>query len=253
MTEKNLVSFVLSKTFRLRLFATGSIGLIFLSIITAALFAFGARLFLTAEDYESLLTSSQFLVAINFLSYFFLILIFFWWLSRTDILLRLWKALTQVNQFKKAFMYFFILYLTLLVAGFIYETLGISLEDNANQSTVTELTLSFPILSVITFVLLGPVAEEITYRMGLFAYLHRYQRWLAYILTALVFGFIHFDYGSTNYLNELLNMPLYMIAGVIFSYVYEREGFEVATITHIVNNGFSILLIWMIAWASNSR
>lgn len=253
MNEKNLDSFALSKTFRFKLFAMGSIGLILLSIITAALFAFGARLFLTVDDYQSLLASTQFLVAINFLSYFLLILIFWGWLSRTDILLRLWHTLTQVNQLKKALMYFLILYLTLLVAGFIYETLGISLEDNANQSTVTQLTLSFPFLSVITFVLLGPVAEEITYRIGLFGYLHRYHRWLAYIVTALVFGFIHFDYGSTNYLNELLNMPLYMIAGIIFSYVYEREGFEVATITHIMNNGFSILLIWMIAWASNSR
>jgi membrane protease YdiL (CAAX protease family) len=140
----------------------------------------------------------------------------------------------------------------LIGLNLVYELLGIRVEDNSNQETITQLTLSFPFLSFITFVFLGPIVEEITYRLGLFSLVRRYNRWLGYLITALVFGFIHFDYGSADYMNELINMPLYVFAGVLFTFIYEKEGFEVATLTHILNNGFSILIIWIISWSTSS-
>jgi uncharacterized protein len=252
MNIKNVEMFGLSIPFRLRIFLMGSAGLIVLSILVGITFATGARLLLSVEDYNLLISSNQFLVAINFMTYFILTMTFFLWLSKTTLLKNIFLSFFNITKLKKALVYFLILYGMLILAGIIYETLGIVLEDNTNQDTITQLTIAFPFLSIITFVFLGPIAEEITYRLGLFGLLHRYNRWIAFILTALVFGFIHFDYGSSNYVNELLNMPLYILAGVVFAYIYEREGFEVATLTHIINNGFSIMIIWIISWTSSS-
>ena len=71
-------------------------------------------------------------------------------------------------------------------------------------------------------VILAPFAEEMTYRIGLFSALKRVNLILAFIVTALVFGLIHFDLsgviqgfntgteGSRKYaINELCNLPLY--------------------------------------------
>ncbi len=252
MNIKNIEMFALSLSFRLRIFLIGSVGLIVLSILVGVTFAMGARIIMPVEDYNLLISSNQFLVAINFMTYFILMMIFFLWFSKTTVFKNIFLSFFNITKLKKALLYFLLLYGLLLLAGIIYETLGIVLEDNTNQDTITELTIDFPFLSIITFVFLGPIAEEITYRLGLFGLLHRYNRWIAFIVTALVFGFIHFDYGSANYMNELLNMPLYILAGVVFAYIYEREGFEVATLTHVINNGFSIMIIWIISWASSS-
>lgn len=252
MLEKKPVSIFLNKWIQLKLFLTGSFGLMVLSIFFAVLFAVGANFYLEGEAYQSLLSSSQFLVAINFISYLTIMLIFLSWLTSKGMLKSFISLIKNGLVWQKSFFYFGMLYLSLLVLGLIYESLGIIIEDNNNQTTITQLTLSFPVLSILTFVFLGPIVEEITYRLGLYSFIKRYNRWLALVITALIFGFIHFDYSSSNYMNELMNMPLYILAGIIFTFIYEKEGFEVATLTHIINNGFSLFIIWVISWSTSS-
>jgi membrane protease YdiL (CAAX protease family) len=244
--------YLLSKFNQFRIFLSGSVGLIVLSILYIMLFSFGANFFLSSEAYQSLIESSQFLVALNFIVYFSIMVIFISWLSKTTIIKQLFLSFFNGTKLQKSLIYFGLLYAMLIGLNLVYELLGIRVEDNTNQETITQLTLSFPFLSFITFVFLGPIVEEITYRLGLFSLVRRYNRWLGYLITALVFGFIHFDYGSADYMNELINMPLYVFAGVLFTFIYEKEGFEVATLTHILNNGFSILIIWIISWSTSS-
>jgi membrane protease YdiL (CAAX protease family) len=252
MLENKPDYYLLSKSNQFRFFISGSGGLILLSILYTALFAFGANFLLSREAYESLLMSSQFLVALNFITYFSLLIIFLSWLSTTNIFSQLLFSFFNLNKLQKSFFYFGLLYAILIILSLVYESLGIRVNDNTNQETITQLTLSFPLISLITFVFLGPIVEEITYRLGLFSLVRRYNRWLGYLVTALIFGFIHFDYGAIDYMNELINMPLYVFAGIMFTFIYEKEGFEVATLTHIINNGFSILIIWIISWSTSS-
>jgi len=134
----------------------------------------------------------------------------------------------------------------------LYDYFGIVLEDNQNQSAIVGLVQDSPIISLITFGFLGPIVEEWTYRLGIFKYLKNNNNLLAYVITLTIFGFIHFDFTSANLVNELLNLPIYLIAGAWFCYLYDKFGLQVALSTHIMNNVFSVLAIILEANIVNS-
>lgn len=138
-----------------------------------------------------------------------------------------------------------------IFSSFIYESSG-----NANQSSLETIISSYPFASLLIFGFIGPIVEELVYRVGLFNLLSRTKRWIAYVATVLIFAFIHFDFMSifsllTNYgaetldvfINELINIPQYVIAGLLLCLAYEKYGFAGSTIAHIVNNVFSILAV----------
>lgn len=116
--------------------------------------------------------------------------------------------------------------------------------SNKNQSTINSMIYSYPITSLIVFGFLGPICEEITYRVGLFTFLKRWHRVAAYVLAPIVFALIHFDWesiGTDTLANELLNIPEYLFAGLAFSYTYEKYGFGASSMAHISNNVYSVL------------
>lgn len=122
--------------------------------------------------------------------------------------------------------------------------------SNNNQSSIESITTSLPILSLIVFGLIGPFVEEISYRVGLFGFLRKKGILFAYLISAIIFGLIHFDFttiyqglSSTEFLTELINIPSYLISGLLLSYFYDKEGFGASFIAHMVNNLFSIILI----------
>lgn len=117
---------------------------------------------------------------------------------------------------------------------------------NDNEAAIDSITTSFPLLSLIIFGILGPICEEFTYRLGLFTLLKRWNRVAAYILTAVIFGFIHFNFLSGDIVGELINIPSYIVAGVLLCYFYDYKGIGASMIAHITNNfiaiGLQILL-----------
>lgn len=125
--------------------------------------------------------------------------------------------------------------------------------DNANEQAIDSVVSEFPILSVFIFGIVGPLCEEITYRIGLFNSLKRKTTPIVtYILTALIFGLIHFNFDalalfiangeSATLINELLNLPIYIFAGLTFSYIYDKYGFAASFTAHTLNNLLSIVL-----------
>ena len=120
--------------------------------------------------------------------------------------------------------------------------------ENINQEAANSIVSSYPLLSILVLGFLGPIVEEFTYRVGLFTFLRRINRWLPYIVTSLVFAFIHFGFGSTGdeLINELLNLPSYIFAGLVFCFLYDFFGLSAALTAHISNNLISILLTILI-------
>ncbi len=133
---------------------------------------------------------------------------------------------------------------------------------NANQSTIELMVADYPALMFFELVLLAPFCEEISYRIGLVDSIGHKKRWLGVILSAVIFGFIHFDisptlyyaiYGEEEYyiemLNEWLNLPIYIVMGFGLSLVYAKTGNIMSSMTaHAYNNLFSF--ISLIAGAS---
>ena len=123
----------------------------------------------------------------------------------------------------------------------ILSGLNITVSDNANESSLNTMVTDFPFTSLLIFAIIGPLVEEITYRVGLFSLLKRVHVILAYAVTIIVFTLIHFDFTSTTMVNELLNIPFYAFAAGTFCFLYHKFGFASSAAAHITNNVFSIL------------
>jgi|GEM_PF-465206 len=156
--------------------------------------------------------------------------------------------------------------------------------SNANEATLESSILSNPLDGTLMFfcvVLFAPFCEEITYRVGLvdtIGHSARY-RWLGVFLSGIIFGLIHFQglswlmvyqawmSGNTQmlqslagtsfdvasaaeawnaFLNEWLNLPIYISMGWILGLAYAKTG-ELSTswTAHLSNNllSFAAILI----------
>ena len=131
---------------------------------------------------------------------------------------------------------------------FIAATVVTALVLNLAEAARGDWTWLVVLLFALIFGVIGPICEEFTYRIGLFSLTKRLSRVAAYIITPLVFGFIHFGWGSIAtggdaLIIELLNIPDYILAGVIFAFLYDRFGIGASTTAHVMNNLLSFIQI----------
>ncbi len=126
--------------------------------------------------------------------------------------------------------------------GNLINLLGIKATSNANQEALDNAAAKYTMTSIVLFGIIAPICEELTYRVGLFSLCKRRSNVFAYIVSTLIFAFIHFnlDLSSTKaFVNELLNLPYYMFAGFIFALTYDKFGLAGSLTAHIVNNVLS--------------
>ncbi len=223
------------------LFLIGWGGLTAVSLLVSVFFVLYAKNAIPDEiQREAFLNSNQVSIMLNLITYSTLFV---------GILGLLWKDIVVVlKSFKRlraialGLAYGVAVMTSVIIYNLIIIFSGIEMSDNQNESAIVTMMTSYPIMSLIAFVILGPIVEEMTYRLGLFSLVHRFNRPLAYVVTMLVFGVIHMSFNQATIINELINLPSYIIAGTILTYAYEREGFAVSTYAHITNNLISFLL-----------
>lgn len=137
---------------------------------------------------------------------------------------------------------------------------------NQNQAAINSLVDVQPLLSLLVFGIIGPICEELTYRVGLFSFLRRINIVLAYAVTILVFASIHFSFASiTNFIagpttqtayvfvKEMLSLPSYIFAGAVFTFLYHKFGFAGSLTAHISNNFIGILFSTVYKWLESLR
>ena len=129
--------------------------------------------------------------------------------------------------------------------SFILTFIPVNTGDNVNEASLQSLSDVYPIACLLVFGIIGPICEEFTYRVGLFSFFRRINRVLGYVITIIIFAFIHFNFSLNPavLINELLNLPLYMFAAFAFSYTYEKFGLAGSLTAHIANNLISLSLI----------
>ena len=120
--------------------------------------------------------------------------------------------------------------------------------QNDNQQSVENIIDYFPVASVFIIGLIGPICEELTYRLGFFALLKKINKYLAYVLAAVFFGFIHFNYSSKNLLNELINLPNYIFAGVALCFTYDKFGLPASISAHVFNNIVGLIQMFILKY-----
>ena len=135
-----------------------------------------------------------------------------------------------------------------ILYGLFLTAVGLKTSNNANESSIENITKLYGFASIVIFGIIGPICEEFTYRVGLFSLLQRKSKWLAYLLTIVIFASIHFNisFNPTELLNEVLNLPYYMFAAFAFSFTYEKFGLAGSLTAHILNNLISLSLVSII-------
>ena len=121
---------------------------------------------------------------------------------------------------------------------------------NQNQTVANEMVSTYPILCILLLGIAGPLVEELTYRVGLYTFFCRINKYLAYAITIVVFGLIHFNFFAKgdDMINELVNLPSYMISGFLLTLWYDKFGLASSCVAHIFNNLYSVLMTILSNW-----
>ena len=249
-TKLSRNAFNVSFVWQLVIFATGWIGLqIIASVIQVGFIVFGR------VEIEQLTTNPNILGPLEFITYFLEII------ALLLIVVLSKNGIKFVRPFKSWQTYIFgaLAFGALFIFDLLYSNLVVpeNIGDNQNQQLVIDITKAFPVLSIIVFGVVGPVCEELTYRVGLFGFLRRWNRVAAYIIGALFFAFIHFSLESVlkivaegtmeYFIIELWNIPAYIVCGFVLVATYDLFGFGASTVAHILNNVIGVIQILVLA------
>ena len=116
-------------------------------------------------------------------------------------------------------------------------------DPGTNQSVVELMVKNYPVISIVLLAVIGPIVEELAYRVGLFSLLSRFNKVFAYVLTILIFSLMHIDFMAEDIVNELLNLPSYLLGAVVLTVSYDIKGPACSIFVHILNNLLSCILI----------
>lgn len=103
------------------------------------------------------------------------------------------------------------------------DSLGYSLEQAAEVSSGTSVTVSMFLYSVV----IAPFVEEIVFRGAVLRWLEPWGRGFALAMSALLFGLMH---------GNLVQLPSAVACGLVFGYVSQRFSLKAAVAAHAVNN-----------------
>ena len=211
------------------------VGLSLISLFVQILTSFNNSFFLKSQTGEAMINFSIYLIAFGICLFVI-----------GEDLLKIVSKFKNGRTYLYGIGYGFLLIIASAVYSSFSQLVFGNVGSNNNESSIDSIVANFPFLSIIVFSFLGPICEEFGYRLGLFSFLRRHNRIVAYIVSAIIFGFIHFDFESFANLEslkvELINIPSYIISGLILCYVYDKEGIETSITCHITNNLVAIIL-----------
>lgn len=220
-------------------FVIGLIGLSLLGFVISLIVQLASRRGIASDyDYQVFITSTTADMIVNGSTYLIIAVIFL--ILMKDDTNEFFKSFKDWKPYVAAAIGFSAILTFNLFYNIILTATGAVVTDNANEASLNSIITDFPFLSILIFGLIGPVVEELTYRVGLFSLLKRVHISLAYIATIIVFTFIHFDFGTNNIANELLNVPFYMFAAATFCFLYHKFGLASSACAHVTNNLLSV-------------
>ena len=117
--------------------------------------------------------------------------------------------------------------------------------NNANQDAIDAVAFNYPLLSFFTLCIIGPICEELTYRVGLYSLLRRFNKYFAIIVTSIVFALIHFEFFADDIIVELQSLPSYIVSGVILTIAYEHRGPACSMMAHMLYNTLAFAVVFI--------
>lgn len=143
---------------------------------------------------------------------------------------------------QKVVAYWVVIYLLNIVLSMIYMALGIE-GVSGNQDTINEMVLSYPVLMGIAIVIIAPIVEELMFRFFIFGFLKKFNIWLAYAVSSLLFGLIHV---IQDFAANWMFIFIYAAMGWVMAISYHHHKRIIYPIlVHALNNfvGFALMLL----------
>ena len=118
--------------------------------------------------------------------------------------------------------------------------------SNLNDGALVEILGEYPLIMLLSTVILAPVAEELLHRGLIFGWLQEKNEYMAYGLSAFLFSAIHVvQYiGLYSAAHIFVALMLYLPAGLVFAWTYRRSGTILSPILiHTANNLLAFLFV----------
>ena len=219
-----------------------SIGWIGLSIVATIVYSI-VNLFIDVTTLDPI-QSSKLLGSVNFACYFIICASLLLILGK-NFIKTLLSQFKDLNKIGKGFMYGCILLGSSIVYNLIILLIYPDFGANQNQNSVVDMIKNLPVLSFFSVAIFAPLAEEITYRLSLSGTIAKKSKFLAIVVSSLLFGLIHSAFIDFSFLtmtkeeiiNEAIALPSYIISGVIMAIAFIKEDSLACSITaHFTNN-----------------
>jgi len=179
-----------------------------------------------------ILTALTHLLHGDYTTFFYLQVIYYAFLTLLSVLLlRGVFAESAENHRGNGKKYFFLalkylgrMYLSMIVLNVLIGII-IGQPTSANQEGVNEAMRQFPLLMSLFAVVLGPIFEEMVFRVAIFRRLREKNYWVATLVSSLLFGLIHVmtSLFTGNY-KDVLFIVTYSVLGFWLSEAYEKSG-----------------------------
>lgn len=103
-----------------------------------------------------------------------------------------------------------------------------------NTEMIVEVTRAFPAFIIVTSII-GPILEEIVFRMIIFGALYkRFNFWIAALLSSFIFAAVHLDFT---------HLLVYTAAGFAFAFLYVKtKRILVPIVAHVAINVYVVLV-----------
>lgn len=147
------------------------------------------------------------------------------------------------------FKYYFVGFLIMIASNLLLTLIfgGMATNEEVNRQYLK----MYPIYSIVAMVFVGPLVEEIVFRLG---FRKSFDKWLPYALfSGLFFGALHvytafegmaFVEMLKNW-NQVLYIVPYSALGFAFAKAYfETDNIWTTMLIHVLHNGFTVFLVF---------
>lgn len=144
----------------------------------------------------------------------------------------------NIFNFEQIQLKYFIFTVSLTVIGLIvYWSISMIAGQPQNQLEVYKDLRTLPIaVSIVIFVILGPIFEELIFRVFIMKGIFKGHLLIGYIVSNILFGIIH---GPVN-VGEFV---IYLVLGFVFASIYIiTKRIELSILSHALNNAVHILI-----------
>lgn len=147
------------------------------------------------------------------------------------------------------FKYYFVGFLIMIASNLLLTLIfgGMATNEEVNRQYLK----MYPIYSIVAMVFVGPLVEEIVFRLG---FRKSFDKWLPYALfSGLFFGALHvytaFEGMAFAEMLKNWNQVLYIVPYSALGFAFAKSYFETDNIwttmlIHVLHNGFTVFLVF---------